>query len=252
MDTIRAISLWANTQWHWVSTDWSWLKALQLCVCVLPWFDRIGLLVVAVALIPPVKRSFKYPPMRIGPIVACVLFRLPLGDRLLKFANQIGGRPDAVPYMDRIIDREINKARGILPFNSILMGINSFGMSAIKNVSDCAMQLQIAELEKSIFYSLAISSILLLELFWVHWGKPERYQTPISEVYATAKIARDRAVVLDSAIILSIVCVACISLIVLAASAQQVSSHPTLPVDSCAEHTSAPLAPPAAAVAPMR
>lgn len=79
-----------------------------------------------------------------------------------------------VAAMDRIVDRQINKARGILPFNSLLMAIITFENSALLRLSDHVLKVKISLLQTAVLYGLALSSILLLELFWVHWGKIDK------------------------------------------------------------------------------
>lgn len=101
----------------------------------------------------------------------------------------------ASAYMERVIDRIINKARGILPFNSILLVIVGMERAEQKNPLVIAVTLA----------SLAFSSLILLTLFWVHWGKVDHYQKASDEFNATARIIWFRSYVLQIAIVASFI-----------------------------------------------
>lgn len=120
---------------------------------------------------------------------------------------------NAVSYSDRIVDRQINKARGILPFNSILIATISLES---KNGFDTVSALLLTKLHGVIIAGLFISSILLLELFWVHWGKTEDYSSFRNEVRHATEMVRDRSIVLDTSIILSVACLATLMFALLA------------------------------------
>jgi hypothetical protein len=67
-----------------------------------------------------------------------------------------------------------------------------------------------------VFVTAAISSLLLLELFWVHWGKSRVYETVENDVVEGVIIARNRAIILDTAIVLSLACVFGVSITIFA------------------------------------
>lgn len=99
-------------------------------------------------------------------------------------------------YMERVIDRLINKAREILPLNSILLGI----VIAIMN----------SHLQKPgwlINTNLIIvlgSSIIALAMFLVHWGDVKHYEKISDEFNVTVGIIWVRSFMLQIAVILSL------------------------------------------------
>ena len=117
--------------------------------------------------------------------VFCRVCRIPYGATLGAISVDInerykGKESDALNYVDRVVDRQINKARGILPFNSVIitaLSLNNRSQygGAIKGMLDY--------LSHTVIAALFISSLLLLELFWVQWGrKPGYYKNFTPEV----------------------------------------------------------------------
>jgi hypothetical protein len=129
-------------------------------------------------------------------------------------------------YMERIIDRQINKSRGLLPFNSILLVVIPREFESKVCDVDCTLSLHTPPLhtlapdtppptfslpilhsldtiEALCFASIVQSSVLLLTLLWIHWGDVDHYKTFSTEVEQTAAISRNRSVILDLAIVLS-------------------------------------------------
>lgn len=96
-------------------------------------------------------------------------------------------------YMERIIDRITNKARGILPFNTILLALVGITRSPSSNM----MYIY------TILILLSVSSLILLSLFLVHWGKIDHYQKFEDEFDTTVDIIRIRSYFLQLAIIFS-------------------------------------------------
>jgi hypothetical protein len=115
---------WLTAVWLWATTDWSWLKALQLAGWILSVLDVIGFALVIIVLVPRLKPLFSKATWITKPV--CWILQIPLGQTLNDFKNSLLRRSNAesaLSYMERVIDRQINKARGILPFNSIIMTI---------------------------------------------------------------------------------------------------------------------------------
>jgi hypothetical protein len=195
-------------------------------------FDIAGMIGIFVVLVPHGHRlmnhrSVRWVPERIGNIL-----EIPFGAALAQFRDHIWNRYTGAvypakgnatvgdldrgqAYMERIVDRQINKARGVLPFNSILLTLNSLNIADLSSYQDQPIFAILKWTEYTTLLGLSISSILLLELFWVHWGPVGHYGTPASEMDATAKIVRDRSVVLDGALVLSISCVFAVVLVAL-------------------------------------
>lgn len=71
--------------------------------------------------------------------------------------QRFGHKEDAVTYMQKVLDRQINKARGLLTFNSILVA--ALG----------SQDLPIACLEKWAAISALLSCLPLLALMRVKW-----------------------------------------------------------------------------------
>jgi hypothetical protein len=99
----------------------------------------------------------------------------------------------AVAYADRLVDRQINKARGVLPFNSIIMTVFSFERSRMpvpaSNVTLSWDSIVLYWLPTSAFIIvlviLGISSWFCLELFFIHWRKGNEYEDRRYEKYRT-------------------------------------------------------------------
>lgn len=157
----------------------------------------------------------------------CRCFDLPIGEKLLCFKNIIWNRynvgPDvqnkdrAIAYAERIIDRQINKARGILPFNSILLVIIGPARNGIAQWSATATATSYF-LMKTLWIvtiiDLSLSSILLLEIFTVFWGSIDVYKEWEEEISTSIRLSRNRSVVLDMAILLSALCVISVMIVV--------------------------------------
>ena len=110
-----------------------------------------------------------------------------------------------VAYVDRALDRQINKARGMLPFNSLIMALMAIEKARIPaslqwndSLSDIFLIAILA-----VIAGLAASSFLCLELFWVHWGAPENYGAYSTEFQNSMAMLRNRSRILAKCIIIS-------------------------------------------------
>jgi hypothetical protein len=152
----------------------------------------------------------------------CLQFDLPIGSQLSAFTNIIWDRYNnhtlesnvipnkdrVIAYGERIIDRQINKARGILPFNSILLVIVGPARNGIllwegTDISGTLLRI----LWAGTIFDLMLSSILLLEIFTVFWGSMDIYREWKNEITTSFRLSRNRSVILDVAILLSATCV---------------------------------------------
>jgi hypothetical protein len=116
-----------------------------------------------------------------------------------------------VAYADRLVDRQINKARGILPFNSLIMTVFIFERShmsvSLPEESWAYESLFLYWMPTSAFIVILLilgtSSWLCLDLFFVHWRKENQYQTFRQEAEATVRLFNARAINIQWAIVLS-------------------------------------------------
>ena len=107
----------------------------------------------------------------------------------------------AVAYTDRQVDRQINKARGILPFNSIIMTVLSFERSRMHlptlSTTEFWDALILYWLPTSAFIAVLVilgtSSWLCLNLFLVHWNKGH-YGGYEAEVKETLRLFVSRSI----------------------------------------------------------
>ena len=77
-----------------------------------------------------------------------------------------------ISYLDRLVDRHINKARGILPFNSILLAVFTFEANRFASARPYLL---------SPITGLLVSSVLCLSMFFVYWQR-DVYASWSSEV----------------------------------------------------------------------
>jgi hypothetical protein len=122
-------------------------------------------------------------------------------------SNQDAAEKDrALTYLERIVDRIINKGRGILPFNSILFTLLGLQVSVfhIEHYFQEGFSAVLFKLVAAIaLMSLVLSSILLLYLFGVYWAEPTEFETFDKEFRHTVAILRKRALVLQAALAFS-------------------------------------------------
>jgi hypothetical protein len=126
-------------------------------------------------------------------------------DYLATDPNDRAGADRLISYAERIIDRQINKARGILPFNSIVIAAFGFergeideGLTVLNNV-DVRFMLVLA------MALLALSSLLCLGLMLVRFGPLASYAVFSTEIHSIIHVVWQGSVVLEVAVICSIV-----------------------------------------------
>ena len=98
-----------------------------------------------------------------------------------------------IAHMDRIVDRQINKARGILPFNSVLLAILAYEKDHLTQAASLFLVI-----------TLAISSLCCLFMFPVQWSS-DAYTSFSKELDAAVKLARSRSIYIECAIWTSVV-----------------------------------------------
>lgn len=89
----------------------------------------------------------------------------------------------AVEYINKVLDRQINKARGILTTTSILAG------AALVTDNLFAFILSLCSL------------FLLLGAFYVRWSHAKRYSDPVQDFRSTSEICYRRSFFMTAAII---------------------------------------------------
>jgi hypothetical protein len=108
-----------------------------------------------------------------------------------------------ITYVERIVDRQINKARGILPFNSIIIGVLSFERYRLDTQNGMYAGFDLVVLLLFTMLCLGISSYLCLWLFLVRWGKDENYGAFDTELKSTLFLIRWRSILIECATIIS-------------------------------------------------
>lgn len=97
-----------------------------------------------------------------------------------------GDAEKAFMYIEKVLDRQINKTRGILTSTSILAGValvmESFGA----------------------IIAAFISVFMLLSIFFVQWDSLPRYQNAEADFKATCRTCYTRSIIMSIAILLSV------------------------------------------------
>jgi len=94
----------------------------------------------------------------------------------------------ALTYLERIVDRQLNKVRGVLTFNALIL-------AAFRN-SDCP----------GVFLLVPICACLIvLPILRVNWGSPQRFQLIKSEFDSMMVSVWRRSRLIDLSILLSFV-----------------------------------------------
>jgi hypothetical protein len=114
---------------------------------------------------------------------------------------------DAVTYIHREIDRQINKVRGILTFDGILLVAFRFDFSK----ADHWIQLLSAA---ALFY-ISASILISLSIFLVQWGDLNSYKNFRGEYDFKAQVVGTRTKLVNSAVVLSGLSALVIAIIVL-------------------------------------
>ncbi|MGP0093048.1 MAG: hypothetical protein ACLPKB_24355 [Xanthobacteraceae bacterium] len=116
--------------------------------------------------------------------------------------DEIANGDRLIAYVERIIDRQINKTRGILPFNSIL--IAAFNFERNKLLGATSWRIDVPAMISFAIIGLAISSALCLVLFFVRRGKSNHYESFSAQFEWIRGILRSRSSVIEWATILSL------------------------------------------------
>lgn len=102
-----------------------------------------------------------------------------------------GAMETAVAYVERVSDRQINKARGLLSYNALLVAIFELSESQdlIKHIGSL---------------SALSSALLLLILMYVVWGACDQYRSASEDFKRGCEILYRRAWILTLSLIASI------------------------------------------------
>jgi hypothetical protein len=156
--------------------------------------------------------------------LACTILAIPQNKGLDEFRGHLwqryvsaaypryNGRKDIesgdrlITYLERIIDRQVNKAIGILPFNSLLIVIIAIEFKRLQERYETIVPYSMKFTYGLCLCSLVLSSVLLLAMFWVHWCSIPHYRSFSDETDQTIRIIRKRSVMLNVAIMLSVGC----------------------------------------------
>lgn len=106
------------------------------------------------------------------------------------------GAERAQNYLERVVDRQINKVRGILTFDSILI-------VAIRTTIDGAHPNLFAGSRNVAMSCLWIAVLICLSLCFVRWGTAKHYDDAWTEFEATTQLIRRRTILVQMAVILS-------------------------------------------------
>ncbi len=152
----------------------------------------------AAAAVPQVKLRD-----RLLPAIAAAFGPLPGTEGANSFETNLATRfneskplEGAVTYIDRVIDRQLNKARGLLSFNSILLAALNFEHSCVPHWPEWASILAL------------VSSVPLLLLMLVVWGQPSRFATAADDLKATVTLSCWRGYALVFSFLFSLAAVA--------------------------------------------
>lgn len=86
-----------------------------------------------------------------------------------------------ISYLDRVVDRHINKARGILPFNSILLAVFTFEANRFASARAYLL---------SPIAGLLVSSALCLSMFFVYWQRDVYASWPSEVDFSVQKVIK--------------------------------------------------------------
>ena len=161
------------------------------------------------------------------------------GDGTAANQNAAVNRGDAervVAYADRVIDRQINKTRGILPFNSIIMAALAIERARLPlpATPDPEAWLPIGAFFL-IMLALVVSSLLCLNLFLVHRGPSTDYASFKDEFGKTIDLINERSRSIEWATVLSEAClIAGIFLVAMSEASVWVKAPAAFPSRVCA------------------
>jgi len=129
--------------------------------------------------------------------------------------NQPERADSVIAYVERIVDRQINKARGILPFNSIIIAALSFE-KARSAQSPVAGGINLGWLLLFVTLGLAISSALCLRMFFVRWTSTDygyfhlEFESTMEMIVRRSKIVEWATVIALASLIVGVALIAAI------------------------------------------
>jgi hypothetical protein len=118
----------------------------------------------------------------------------------------------AVAYIDRVIDRQLNKCRGVLTFNGLLLAsVKLLLDNVLKEPSSCWQTTGLVSL-CACAAGLMLSSLVLLNLLFVHWRIGGTYKTFGSEFATSVELTALRSRHLSFSLRLSVFAVVVLTL----------------------------------------
>jgi hypothetical protein len=150
---------------------------------------------------------------------------------------QVQNADRLLAYADRILERQISKARGILPFNAIILAIISFERGRIPDTLALSpdlfsgplgfagpalarfgpCEIQLPDLVILTLIGLGLSSLMCLSLFWFRWGSNRVYESFPADVAFAFKAVRKRSRKIEWATVIAQACLIIAILLVAAA-----------------------------------
>lgn len=106
-----------------------------------------------------------------------------------------------VSYVDRIVDRQINKVRGVLSFDALMLTF--LGLLSRSGSSIDVSAHHLAPILTLMAALIAASTICLVQ-FRVRWGEVTDFETFSGEIKATLDLARRRSLWIERTVRLSI------------------------------------------------
>jgi hypothetical protein len=121
-----------------------------------------------------------------------------------------------ITYIERVIDRQINKARGILPFNSIIIAVFSLATGRLPANELVIWHVDMVVMLLFAIAGLAVSSVLCLILFLFYWWNSEDPKSFDVEFEDTLDIVRRRSTIIQWATMISLAALVLGTILVLA------------------------------------
>lgn len=103
----------------------------------------------------------------------------------------------AASFQMRLIERQINKARGLLAFDALLF-------NALTNIYNHSQSPSLLEVARRGCLAALLSCVPLLLLLFVSWPPPGACGDPQTEFRAACKVSYDRSYLLTLSLVLSI------------------------------------------------
>lgn len=104
----------------------------------------------------------------------------------------------ALAYFERVVDRQVNKVRGVLAFDGILI------VAIRTSYPDKQHALELMVMNSGMAF-VWISTFICLFLLFVRWPDMSAYAAFRTETVRTIKVLRDRTILIQSAVLFSLI-----------------------------------------------